>query len=83
MKHLWNFKSIVESIGRLGGTIFADDALILHKQKEDNERNIKRKSDDEYKEIGKIPQLITLETSDPCYCPTIRSRDDFSFLCKF
>ena len=36
-KHLRTFKNIVKAIEYISGTIFADDDLAVHEQKEDNE----------------------------------------------
>merc|ERR1740124_423967 len=50
-KYLGNFKSIIEAVKNLDGTIFADNALINCKMKEDNNKGEQRKSDNEYKKI--------------------------------
>jgi len=50
-KHLRNFKSITEAVEHLGGTIFADDALIGVEMKEDDTKGRHIKSDNKYKQI--------------------------------
>ena len=47
-------------IEHLRGAIFAYDALVLHKQKKDDEKFIKHKSDGEYREIVREKMMVVV-----------------------
>ena len=50
-KHLRNFKSIVAAVEHLGGSMFADDALVNLEKGKDLKKGITAKRDEEYGEI--------------------------------
>ena len=50
-KHLRNFKSIVSAVEHLGGSMFADDALVNLEKEKDDKKGVTTRHDEEYKEI--------------------------------